>query len=144
MSMTFRHLILYWLPCNPAPLTFLAWPSLQVGMGAMECYERDFEEFMLNDTAEYYRRKAAVWIQVRRGGLGRLNRVLQGATAAQQQTDVLGGSNRQHSIFRDEQPSLHTPSDLLPFVPAFFSCFPPAFFCRRTAPPTTSSRRRSA
>ena len=39
-------------------------PCLQVGMGAMECYERDFEDFMLKDTAEYYRRKAAVWIQV--------------------------------------------------------------------------------
>lgn len=34
-------------------------------MGQMECYEKDFEEFMLRDTAEYYRRKAAVWIQVR-------------------------------------------------------------------------------
>jgi hypothetical protein len=33
-------------------------------MGQMECYERDFEEAMLKDTAEYYRRRAAVWIQV--------------------------------------------------------------------------------
>ena len=33
-------------------------------MGLMECYERDFEEAMLKDTAEYYRRRAAVWIQV--------------------------------------------------------------------------------
>ena len=36
----------------------------QVGMGQMECYERDFEDFMLKETAEYYRRKAAIWIQV--------------------------------------------------------------------------------
>ncbi|EFN56087.1 hypothetical protein CHLNCDRAFT_22706 [Chlorella variabilis] len=35
----------------------------EVGMGLMECYERDFEEAMLKDTAEYYRRRAAVWIQ---------------------------------------------------------------------------------
>ncbi|KAI3437587.1 hypothetical protein D9Q98_000040 [Chlorella vulgaris] len=35
----------------------------EVGMGQMECYERDFEEAMLKDTAEYYRRRAAVWIQ---------------------------------------------------------------------------------
>jgi hypothetical protein len=34
-------------------------------MGQMECYERDFEEFLLKDTAEYYKRKAAAWIQVR-------------------------------------------------------------------------------
>lgn len=39
--------------------------ALQVGMGQMECYEKDFEEYMLKDTAEYYRRKAAVWIQVK-------------------------------------------------------------------------------
>lgn len=38
-------------------------------MGAMECYEHDFEDFMLKDTAQYYQRKAAVWIQVR-GPLG--------------------------------------------------------------------------
>jgi len=36
-------------------------------MGQMECYERDFEEFLLKDTAEYYKRKAAAWIQVRVG-----------------------------------------------------------------------------
>ena len=41
---------------------------VQVGMGQMECYERDFEEFLLKDTAEYYKRKAAAWIQVRIGG----------------------------------------------------------------------------
>lgn len=41
----------------------------QVGMGQMDCYEHDFEEPMLKDTADYYRRKAAVWVQVRwRGG----------------------------------------------------------------------------
>ncbi len=30
----------------------------------MDCYEHDFEEPMLKDTADYYRRKAAVWVQV--------------------------------------------------------------------------------
>lgn len=37
----------------------------EVGMGQMDCYERDFEEPMLKATADYYRRKAAVWVQVR-------------------------------------------------------------------------------
>jgi cullin 1 len=36
-------------------------------MGQMDCYEQDFEEPMLKDTADYYRRKAAVWVQVRTG-----------------------------------------------------------------------------
>jgi hypothetical protein len=102
----------------------------------MECYERDFEEFMLKDTAEYYRRKAAVWIQVRAvQSVGR---------AAKRHVCYgnFGGSSIQH--LWNGHPLLPTPSALLPFVPAFFSCFPPAFFCRRTAPPTTSSRRRSA
>jgi cullin 1 len=35
---------------------------LQVGMGSMDHYERDFEEVLLNDTAGYYKRKAAEWI----------------------------------------------------------------------------------
>ena len=33
-------------------------------MGSMECYEKDWEEPLLKETAEYYRRKAAAWIQV--------------------------------------------------------------------------------
>ena len=44
-------------------------PAQEVGMGSMECYEKDWEEPLLKETAEYYRRKAAAWIQVRaRGG----------------------------------------------------------------------------
>lgn len=35
---------------------------LQVGMGSMDCYERDFEEVLLSDTGGYYKRKAAEWI----------------------------------------------------------------------------------
>lgn len=35
---------------------------VQVGMGNMDCYERDFEEVLLADAASYYRRKAAEWI----------------------------------------------------------------------------------
>jgi hypothetical protein len=35
---------------------------LQVGMGGMECYEKDFEEHLLSETGAYYRRKAAEWI----------------------------------------------------------------------------------
>lgn len=36
---------------------------LQVGMGALETYQIDFEEPLLKDTAAYYRLKAAAWIQ---------------------------------------------------------------------------------
>eukprot|EP00967_Tisochrysis_lutea_P112359 scaffold177355_cov20-Tisochrysis_lutea.AAC.1 len=36
---------------------------LQVGMGGMECYEQDFEEFLLADTGAYYKVKAAAWIE---------------------------------------------------------------------------------
>jgi hypothetical protein len=35
---------------------------MQVGMGSMDHYERDFEEVLLHDTASYYKRKAAEWI----------------------------------------------------------------------------------
>jgi cullin 1 len=31
-------------------------------MGGMECYEKDFEEPLLHETAAYYKRKAAEWI----------------------------------------------------------------------------------
>lgn len=34
-----------------------------VGMNTMDCYEADFEAPMLVDTAQYYKRKAAVWIE---------------------------------------------------------------------------------
>jgi hypothetical protein len=37
--------------------------GVQVGMGGMEAYERDFEEFLLAETNAYYKRKAAVWIE---------------------------------------------------------------------------------
>ena len=36
---------------------------VQVGMNTMDCYEADFEAPMLVDTAQYYKRKAAVWIE---------------------------------------------------------------------------------
>ena len=35
---------------------------IEVGMGGMECYERDFEAALLLDTSTYYKRKAALWI----------------------------------------------------------------------------------
>ena len=35
----------------------------QVGMGGMDAYERDFEEYLLTGTAEYYKRKASVWVE---------------------------------------------------------------------------------
>lgn len=35
----------------------------QVGMGGMECYEEDFEKFLLTETGAYYKLKAAVWIE---------------------------------------------------------------------------------
>lgn len=34
----------------------------EVGMGEMECYERDFEAELLRSTGEYYRRCAAAWL----------------------------------------------------------------------------------
>ncbi|CAF1923551.1 unnamed protein product [Brassica oleracea] len=36
---------------------------VQSGMGTMERYEKDFEMFLLEDTASYYSRKASSWIQ---------------------------------------------------------------------------------
>ncbi|KAK9815921.1 hypothetical protein WJX72_012009 [[Myrmecia] bisecta] len=36
---------------------------IEVGMGTMEAYEKDFEEALLESTASYYKRKAAAWIQ---------------------------------------------------------------------------------
>ena len=45
---------------------------IEVGMGGMECYERDFEVALLSETSTFYKRKAALWIdQVWRGGEGR-------------------------------------------------------------------------
>eukprot|EP00775_Hariotina_reticulata_P008401 gene8401-8585_t len=35
---------------------------IEVGMGSMDHYERDFEDVLLTDTAGYYKRKAAEWI----------------------------------------------------------------------------------
>eukprot|EP00249_Psilotum_nudum_P024290 c29145_g1_i2 orf=643-1227(+) len=36
---------------------------VEIGMGAMDAYENDFEFFMLEDTASYYSPKAALWIE---------------------------------------------------------------------------------
>ncbi|GER46235.1 cullin 1 [Striga asiatica] len=35
---------------------------VEIGMGQMDYYEKDFEEALLNDTAAYYSRKASTWI----------------------------------------------------------------------------------
>lgn len=35
----------------------------EVGMGSLECYEADFEKYLLTDTGSYFRRKAAIWIE---------------------------------------------------------------------------------
>lgn len=35
---------------------------VEIGMGQMDAYEADFEAHMLNDTGEYYSRKASNWI----------------------------------------------------------------------------------
>jgi hypothetical protein len=37
---------------------------IEVGMGGMECYNEDFEQHLLSETAAYYKKKAAVWIAV--------------------------------------------------------------------------------
>lgn len=36
---------------------------VEMGMGNMDAYEQDFEKFLLTNTATFYSRKAAVWIQ---------------------------------------------------------------------------------
>ncbi|MEW5319419.1 MAG: hypothetical protein WDW38_010572 [Sanguina aurantia] len=36
---------------------------IEVGMGGMECYEKDFEEHLLTTTRAFYKRKAADWIE---------------------------------------------------------------------------------
>lgn len=36
---------------------------IEVGMGTMTCYQADFEQTLLKSTAEYYKRKAAFWIE---------------------------------------------------------------------------------
>lgn len=36
---------------------------VEIGLGEMERYERDFEVQMLDDTADYYRSKATIWIE---------------------------------------------------------------------------------
>ncbi|KAM3400921.1 hypothetical protein ACQJBY_000996 [Aegilops geniculata] len=35
---------------------------VEIGLGSMECYENDFEDFLLKDTADYYSIKAQTWI----------------------------------------------------------------------------------
>ncbi|CAK0760120.1 Cullin-1 [Coccomyxa viridis] len=35
---------------------------IEVGMGGMDCYDEDFEQHLLAETASYYRKKATVWI----------------------------------------------------------------------------------
>jgi cullin 1 len=35
----------------------------EVGMGSLECYEIDYEKYLLSETAAYFRCKAAVWIE---------------------------------------------------------------------------------
>ena len=37
--------------------------DMQVGMNTLDCYEQDFEVKLLEASAEYYKRKAATWIQ---------------------------------------------------------------------------------
>ena len=37
---------------------------IEVGMGSMENYQNDFESFLLTETARFYKRRAAIWIQV--------------------------------------------------------------------------------
>ena len=52
----------YLIQPSPTACVSCANPPLQVGMGGMECYEKDFEEPLLAETAAYYKRKAAEWI----------------------------------------------------------------------------------
>lgn len=36
---------------------------VEIGMGEMERYQHDFEVQMLDDTADYYKSKATIWIE---------------------------------------------------------------------------------
>ncbi|KAG2422447.1 hypothetical protein HXX76_016017 [Chlamydomonas incerta] len=36
---------------------------IELGMGNMDCYEKDFEEHLLTETSAFYRRKASQWIE---------------------------------------------------------------------------------
>jgi len=36
---------------------------VEIGMGEMGLYETDFEAHMLEDTADYYKSKATIWIE---------------------------------------------------------------------------------
>lgn len=36
---------------------------VEIGMGEMALYESDFEAHMLEDTADYYKSKATIWIE---------------------------------------------------------------------------------
>ena len=35
---------------------------VEIGLGNMDCYENDFEDFLLKDTTDYYSVKAQSWI----------------------------------------------------------------------------------
>ena len=37
---------------------------IEVGMNTMEAYEADFEAALLVETSDFYKRKAAAWIEV--------------------------------------------------------------------------------
>ncbi len=60
-------------PCPRGFPCYAAWASarlcaqgifIEVGMGSMDTYDADFEAYLLADSATYYQRKAAAWIQV--------------------------------------------------------------------------------
>jgi cullin 1 len=36
---------------------------VEIGSGQLNCYENDFEDFLLKDTTEYYSKKARAWFQ---------------------------------------------------------------------------------
>ncbi|KAG2490035.1 hypothetical protein HYH03_011500 [Edaphochlamys debaryana] len=36
---------------------------IELGMSNMDCYEKDFEEYLLTETSAFYRRKASEWIE---------------------------------------------------------------------------------
>ena len=67
---------------------------IEVGMNTMDAYEGDFEVALLNETGEFYKRKAAAWIQVKLLELWPLSKVVDGVAflmgaAAQKQQGLL-------------------------------------------------------
>lgn len=60
---------------------------IEVGMGGMETYQNDFEAHLLEETAVFYKRKAAAWIQVRQPALTEYSRLHENGRSSKHNID---------------------------------------------------------